>query len=51
MFEFLRSFMSPLEYTILAIIVFLMLVATISFTGDVIACGSEGFGPAAPRNC
>ncbi len=46
----LRLF-SPLEWTIFALIIFLMLVATISFMDGVLACGSEGYGPAAPSTC
>lgn len=47
----IRSIFTPLEWTILALVVFLMLVATISFADAVIACGSEGLGPAAPQTC
>lgn len=49
--NWIRSYFTPFEWTIFALIVFVMIVATIVFTGTVIACGSEGFGPAAPINC
>ena len=49
--NWIRNYFTPLEWTIFALVVFVMLVATISFTDAVIACGSEGFGPAAPSTC
>jgi len=47
----IRRIFTPIEWTIFALIVFLMLIASISFMDAVLLCGSEGVGPAAIRNC
>jgi hypothetical protein len=47
----IRNAFTPLEWTILTLIIFLMLVATINFVDGVVMCGSEGVGPAAPKTC
>lgn len=49
--NWIRNLFTPLEWTIFALIVFLMIVFAVDFTSTVIACGSEGFGPAATQNC
>lgn len=49
--KWIRNIFTPLEWTIFALAVFLMLVATISFVDDVSACGSQGVGPAAANTC
>lgn len=49
--NWIRNYFTPLEWTIFALIVFIMLVAACSFYDSVMLCGSEGFGPAAPQNC
>lgn len=49
--NWIRNIFTPLEWTIFAIVVFIMLVACCSFVDAVVACGSEGVGPAAPSTC
>lgn len=49
--NWIRSYFTPLEWTIFTLMVFVMLVATISFADAVLVCGSEGFGPSAANNC
>jgi hypothetical protein len=47
----IRNVFTPLEWTMFALFLYILLVATISFVDAVAVCGSEGFGPAAEQNC
>ena len=51
MFNRIRAALSPFEWTLIAIVAFLMLVSTICMMDAVLACGSEGLGPAATSTC